>query len=142
MSSTGKVPNCIRHTYNVIKVLKSYSIYSLSQVDWNKNQLTDIIRIEKFRGMSNASNINHYLRLRNTSNWKSCELVTGLRPTKIKGIFYGDRQQPHQIKTGNKTLLIFGFTNDTKMLFIDVCRGFYPNHNGILNIIINAYKSN
>ena len=135
MKTTGKRPDYIRHIFKVSKELKSYTIFDLIAVDWNKNQLTNTIRIEKFRGKSNATNIEYYLRLRNTTNWSKCEMVTGLRPTKINGLYYGDR------RTNNKkSLLIFQKSNDT--LIIDVYRGFYPNHNGILQLIINAYETN
>lgn len=138
MTITGNVPDYIRHTYKVSNKLKSYTVYGLSHVDWNKNKLTDIIRIEKFQGKSNATNIEDYLRLRNTSNWSKCKMITGLRPTKIDGLFYGDWLQT----SNKKTLLIFMFLNDRKTLIIDVYRGFYPNHNGILQNIISTYKTN
>ena len=142
MRNTGNAPDYIRHTYKVLKVLKSYTIFELVKVERNINLLTDVIRIEKFRGKSNATNIEHYLRLRNTSNWNKCEKVTGLRPTKINGLFYGDRRVKNKFSIIKKTLLIFIVPNDPKTLIIDVYRGFYPNHNGILQIIINTYKTN
>ncbi len=135
MRYTGNAPDYIRHTYKVLKVLKSYTVFKLQKLDGNTNLLTDVIRIEKFRGKSNATNINYYLRLRNCSNWSKCEMVTGLRPTKIKGLFYGDRRT----NTTKKTLLIFVATNDPNTLIIDVYRGFYPNHKGILQNIISTY---
>lgn len=137
MNNTGNAPQFIRHTYKLTKKLKSYSVYELSSVIWNKNLLTDTIRIEKFRGNSNATKIEHYLRLRNTTNWNKCEMVTGLRPTNIRGLYYGDRR-----KQNKKSLLIFITPNDPETLIIDVYRGFYPNHKGILQSIINAYKTN
>jgi hypothetical protein len=136
MNSTGNTPDYIRHTFKVTSELKSYTIYQLAEVRGNKNLLTDILRIEKFQGKSNALNINDYLRLRNTTNWSKCEQVTGLKQTKIKDLFYGDRRNK---ETSKRTLLLFLFSNDRQTLFIDVYRGFYPNHNGILQNIINAY---
>ena len=137
MRNTGNAPEYIRHTFKVSKTLKSYTIFELVKVEGNTNLLTDVIRIEEFRGKSNAANIEHYLRLRNTSNWNKCEMVTGLRPTKIKGLFYGDRRT-----MSKKHLLIFITPNDPNTFIIDVYRGFYPNHNGILKNIIDAYKTN
>jgi len=144
MNSTGNTPQYIRHTYKVINELKSYTVYELIEVykinpiTENKNLLTDILRIEKFQGNSNASNINDYLRLRNCSNWSKSELVTGLRPTTKENLFYGDWRK---LENSNpiKTLLIFSFSKDKQTLIIDVYRGFYPNHNGILQNIITAY---
>ena len=139
MRSTGNKPDYIRHTFILTKRLKSYTVYELSHVVWNKNLLTDIIRIEKFQGKSKATKIDKYLRLRNTSNWKTSEMVTGLRPAVKYGLFYGDRCQITSSNTVKKTLLIFQFLNDRETLIIDVYRGFYPNHNGILKSIINTY---
>lgn len=135
MSSTGNQPEYIRHTYKVTNDLKSYKVYELDEVIGNNNLLTDIIRIEKYQGKSNASNIIDYLRLKTTTNWKTSELVTGLRQTAQKGLFYGNRLNK---ETHKKTLLLFTFLTDRQTLFIDVYRGFYPNHNGILQNIINA----
>jgi hypothetical protein len=136
MSSTGNnLADYIRHTYKVSKELKSYTIYTLSNSEGNVNLLTDILRIEKFQGKSNASNITDYLRLKNTTNWSTSEMITGLRTTNKKGLFFGDWLNK---RTHKKTLLLFTFSNDEQTLLIDVYRGFYPNHKGILKNIISA----
>lgn len=136
MSSTGNnLADYIRHTYKVSKELKSYTIYTLLSSEGNVNLLTDILRIEKFQGKSNASNINDYLRLKNTTNWNTSEMITGLRPTNKNGLFYGDWLNK---RTQKRTLLLFTFSNDKQTLLIDVYRGFYPNHKGILQNIISA----
>lgn len=136
MKSTGKTPDHIRHIYKVTNELKSYTIYKLVEVKGNKNLLSETLRIEKYRGKSNAYNIDDYLRLRTTSNWATSEMVTGLRPTSKNGLFYGDRINK---ETQKKSLLLFTFSVDIKTLFIDVYRGFYPIHNGILENIISTY---
>ncbi len=133
MNSTGNQPAYIRHTYKVTNDLKSYTVYKLAEVIGNKNLLTDIIRIETYQGKSNASNIIEYLRLKTTTNWNTSELVTGLRPTAKTGLFQGNRVNK---ETHKKTLLLFTFSTDRQTLFIDVYRGFYPIHNGILQNII------
>jgi hypothetical protein len=136
MGSTGNnLADYIRHTYKVLKELKSYTIYTLSNSEGNVNLLTDILRIEKFQGKSNASNITDYLRLKNTTNWNTSEMITGLRTTNKKGLFYGDWLNK---RTQKRTLLLFTFSNDEQTLLIDVYRGFYPNHKGILQNIISA----
>jgi hypothetical protein len=136
MGSTGNnLADYIRHTYKVSKELKSYTIYTLSNSEGNVNLLTDILRIEKFQGKSNASNITDYLRLKNTTNWSTSEMITGLRTTNKKGLFFGDWLNK---RTHKKTLLLFTFSNDEQTLLIDVYRGFYPNHKGILKNIISA----
>jgi hypothetical protein len=142
MNSTGNTPQYIRHTFKMINVLKTYSVYQFDEVTGTKNLLTDAIRIEKYFSKSNALNIDHYLRLRTTTNWATSEKVTGLRPTTIKDFFHGNRLTVNPEGKQNKTLLLFLFSNDRQTLIIDVYRGFYPNYNGILQNIINTYKIN
>jgi hypothetical protein len=135
---TKNTPDYIRHTYKVSKELKSYTIYDFVEVD-KTNQLTQTLRIEKFNGKSNATNINEYLRLRTTTSWSKSEKVTGLRPTQKEGLFYGDRITKKENKVSTKHLLVFQFSKDRTTLIIDYYRGFYPNHNGILQNIISNY---
>ena len=142
MNSTGNTPQYIRHTYKISNELKTYSVYQINEVTGTKNLLTDTIRIEKYFGKSNALNIDHYLRLRTTTNWTTSEKVTGLRPTIIKGLFHGNRLTVNPDGKQIKTLLLFIFSNDRQTLIIDVYRGFYPNHKGILQNIINTYQTN
>jgi hypothetical protein len=82
------------------------------------------------------------LRLRTTTNWTTSEKVTGLRPTTIEDLFHGNRLTVNPEGKQNKTLLLFLFSNDRQTLIFDVYRGFYPNYNGILQNIINTYKTN
>jgi hypothetical protein len=142
MNSTGKTPDFIRHTFKVTNVLKTYSVYQIDEVAGTKNLLTDTIRIEKYFGKSNAQNIDHYLRLRTTTNWATSEKVTGLRTTTITDLFHGNRLSINPEGKQNKTLLLFIFSIDSQTLTIDVYRGFYPNHKGILQNIINTYQTN
>ena len=51
MNTAGKTPDFIRHTYKVMSELKSYTVYSLVEVERGKNLLTDVLRIEKFQGL-------------------------------------------------------------------------------------------
>lgn len=137
MATTGnKTPDFIRHNYKVTHTVKSYTIYSIDEVTAGTMQLTDVLRIEKFNGKSNATNIDNYLRLRTTTNWSTSQMVTGLRPTNKEGLFYGD--YTNKI-TGKKTLLLFTLSKDLQTLFIDVYRGFYPLNKGILQNIISTY---
>lgn len=136
---TGNAPEYIRHTFKVKSELKSYTVYELAEVVGKTNLLTELLRIEQFNGKSNASNIKNYLRLRTCSNWNKSELITGLRPTQKESLFYGDWLKLDETDAPKKSLLIFKFSNDTMTLFIDVYRGFYPNHKGILQNIINTY---
>ena len=142
MSSTGNTPDFIRHHFKLSKELKSYLVYENYHVENNKtNLLTDLLRIEKFQGKSNATLITEYLRLKTTTNWATSEKITGLRPTKKEVLFYGDWLKLDKSNTAKKTLLIFVFFENRKTLIIDVYRGFYPNHKGILQIILNKYET-
>jgi hypothetical protein len=132
---TGIAPDFIRHVYSVNSVLKTYTVYSVKEVNGNQ-QLPDILRIEKYAGKSNATGIDDYLRIRTATSWNKSEQVTGLRPTGIPRLFHGNRKN----ESCPKTLLIFGFNNDRSELFIDVYRGFYPHHSGILQNIIKTYR--
>ena len=131
--------NYIRHSYKVTNELKSYTVFELVEVAGNTNFLTDLIRIEKFNGKSNATNIKDYLRLRTATSWDKSQKITGLRPTENDLLFYGDWLKVNESNAPKKTLLIFLFSKDRKNLFRDVYRGFYPNHKGILQNIINTY---
>ncbi|UQD55867.1 hypothetical protein [Flavobacterium sp. K5-23] len=140
MNSTGNfTPDYIRHTYKVTNELKSYTVYELSTSEGNVNLLTDILRIEQFQGKSNASNISDYLRLRNTTNWSKCAMITGLRTTTKEGVFYGDWLRLNKSLTTKKTLLVFTFYKDEQTLLIDVYRDFYPHNNVLLQNIICTY---
>lgn len=140
MNSTDNfTPDYIRHTYKVTNELKSYSVYELSTSEGNVNLLTDILRIEQFQGKSQTTRVDDYLRLRtDPKSWTRSKLITGLRPTSKKCLFSGD-SKPIGKDTSVKTLLMFLFSTDRQTLFIDVYRGFYPIHNGILQNIISTY---
>ena len=141
MSSTGNTPDYIRHIYKLSNELKSYSVYQIAEVRGNSNLMTELLRIEKFQGKSNATLITDYLRLKTTTNWATSEKITGLRPTKKEVLFYGDWLKLDKSNTTKKTLLIFIFFENRKTLIIDVYRGFYPNHKGILQTILNKYET-
>ncbi len=138
MNSTGKTPDYIRHTYKVKNELKSYTVYELDEVTGNKNLLTDIIRIEQFQRKSLTTRVDDYLRLRTTKNWSTSELITGLRPTIKDSLFYGDWRKVEN-KNPIKTLLMFSYSENKKILFIDVYRGFYPHYIETLQNIISTY---
>lgn len=139
MSSTGNTPQYIRHTFKVKNELKSYTVYQIDEVQRGENLLTDLLRIEQFQGKSLTTRVDDYLRLRtDPKSWTRSQLATGLRPTSNKNLFSGDCK-PIGKNTTEKTLLMFLLSIDKQLLFIDVYRGFYPNHKGILQNIINTY---
>ena len=129
---TGNV-KYIRHIYKVERAKKVYTVYQL-EPNATPPVLTDFIRIEQFRRFSNGTGFSEYLRLRNTSNWKTSEQVTGLRPTNGPNIFYGDR-----IHSGKKNLIVFKFSKDKEYLLIDYYKGYYPT-NGNFKAILDKYQ--
>ena len=135
--STGNVrtPDFYTHIFDLTHEVKSYSVFTHNFTKSSNIQLlTETLRIELYRGKSNAKGINTYLRLRTTNNWQTCEQITGLRPTKSRNVFYGDRKI-----NGKRNLLVFEYLNDGKVLKIDVYRSFYPNTN---NILLDILKRN
>lgn len=133
-----RTPDFYTHIFDLTHEVKSYSVFTYNSVKSSNTQLlTEKLRIELYRGKSNATGINTYLRLRTSTNWQMCEQVTGLRPTKNRNIFYGDR-----IQKGKRNLLVFEYLNNGKTLKIDVYRSFYPNSRAILlNILKRNYNA-
>ena len=143
MATTGNTkPKPYRYFYKLNTVLESYSVYGIIAETENKLLLTEILRIEKFREKSQSKKIADYLPLRSTTNWETCELITGLRPTAKKGLFYGDWLKTNVLGNTAKHLLIFQFSRDRQYLFVDVYRGFYPTNRKALQKIISTYKTN
>jgi hypothetical protein len=122
----GNAADYTRHFFRVQKTVKTYAVYSLDKIENGTSLLTPVVRIEDFRGYSNATDIKHYFRLRTTSNWQMCEKVTGLRPTPRPGVYYGNWK-----KGTTKSLILFQLSADRQRLFVDVFNAFYPYHKGI-----------
>jgi len=128
---TGNVTH-IRHIYKVERAKKVYTVYQLEPNTKNP-VLTDLVRIEQFRKFSNGTGFSEYLRLKNTSNWKTSEQVTGLKKTNNSNLFFGDRMH-----LGKKNLIVFKFSKDKEALLVDYYKGYYPTK-GDLNAILNKY---
>lgn len=122
-----------RHIYEVQKELKSYVVYTLKDVQNGVNQLTEVIRIENYRGYSMGSGFNQLLRLRNSSSWKHGKLVTGLKFTKTDNVFFGDR-----LHNGKKNLLLFKFEDNRQRLIIDYFKGVYPGNEETIQKLIKV----
>jgi hypothetical protein len=143
MANTGNTkPKPHRYFYKLNTALESYSVYEIMAGTEQKLLLTEILRIEKFREKSQSKNIVDYLRLRTTTNWETCELITGLRPTSKRGLYYGDWLKKNMLGNTAKHLLILQFSKDKEYLFIDIYKGFYPANKRSHQRIINAYPMN
>ncbi|RKE04429.1 hypothetical protein [Marinifilum flexuosum] len=123
---------CIRHSYKVERVKKCYTVYQLEPTV-DPIMLTELIRIEQFRNYSNGTGFLDYLRLKNTSNWQTSELVTGLKKTDNPNVFYGDR-----LEGCKRSLVVFVFSKNNELLTIDYYDGYYPFGRD-LSAIISRY---
>jgi len=94
------------HYFELEKKNKYSANYQMTS-DRQTNFLTKRIKIEQFNGFSEAVGVEYYLIIRDANNWSRCSKITGLRPTKTKGLYYGDR------KNGNrKTLILVRFVTN------------------------------
>ena len=134
--------NFVRHIYSINKELKSYTVYQLDEVISSNSLLTDIIRIEPFLNYSNAKNFNDYFRIKNQSSWAKSNTITGLKPTSIKGLFFGDCAKPNLIGNNSKSLIIFYFDSTTNKLIIDVYKDYYPHNNHLLETLLKGFEIN
>lgn len=130
----------IIHIYEPTKVNKSSTIYQLSKTlelrePQKDDYFTDIVKIEKYQGYSNAYNVSHYFRLRDTTNWSTCTTPTGLIKTTKPYLFRGDIRE----KNGAKTLLIFRFQEDILQVF-KYPKGYNPKGRN-LDEIINSFNN-
>ncbi|OFY96734.1 MAG: hypothetical protein A3K10_15715 [Bacteroidetes bacterium RIFCSPLOWO2_12_FULL_31_6] len=139
--NTGNV-NFVRHTYQVSKELKSYTVYQIVEVKNNTNLLTDLIRIEPFLNKSKATNFNDYFRIYNKSSWAKSDLITGLIPTSTKHLFFGDCKKPSLIGNTSKSLLLFYFVPNSNQLIIDVFTDYYPYNDNLLINLLNEFRTN
>lgn len=118
-----------RHVYEVSSVQKSNLCYKIVEVYNGTKQLTDIVRIEKYRGYSNSKFNENYFRIKDNPYWKDCTMLTGLRETLKPNVFYGDSIQ------NKKSLILFQLSDDKTTLIIDVFKGFYPTQKTLNRII-------
>ncbi len=137
-----QIPIPKRYFYKLTSKLESYSVYEVIAGTEKKLLLAEILRIEKFNEKSQSRNIKDYLRLRTTENWNTCELITGLRTTQKRGLFYGDWLKKNVLGNTIKHLLLIQFDESRNYLFIDVFKGFYPKNKTTLKKIICTYKTN
>jgi hypothetical protein len=134
------LPDYVYSSYKVERERKSYTCYLVDEVSQETNLLTDLIRIEKFQGCSDATGIEDYLRIRDTTNWATSSKITGLRPSKREGFYYGDCHKPELINCKNRTLIIVYCSKCRKNVITYVFRDFYPINKGLLKNIIKRLK--
>lgn len=126
----------IRHIYTVCKVFETVRHYELIEVSNGTAILTPKININKDRQYSNAKDVLYWLKLFENKKWTT--VVTGLKVTQNKRLYYGDLTKTYNGKKTKTNLLIFVFTNDS--LFVDVFPCYYPE--SVLNDILKGYVNN
>lgn len=130
---TGNV-SFVRHLYEVQRELKTYTVFELKKSQ-TANQptppiLTDIIRVEEFRGFSYGTGFLHYLRIRTATAWSKCEQVTGMFKTESEQLFHGNRKY-----RGRKHLIIFWYSLDKTKLCIDYFPNYDPNKHDLTALL-------
>jgi len=103
----------VRLEYRLTKELKTSIHFGIQEFQSLIYPFTNLIRLEIDQGYSKAKGVDYWLRIRNCNNWKKCDLITGVKPTGLKSVFYGDH------KPNGKTLIVFQFSPCKKELVID-----------------------
>jgi hypothetical protein len=118
------------YQFKELKVNKHSTIYELTNTSQLTPFVTELVRIEKFQGYSNAYNLAEYYRIRNTTNWHTSKQITGLWKTQIKEVFYGDTG-----RGSDRSLLMFKFSENRSRLNIFLfSQGYYPSKSEIETI--------
>lgn len=123
----------IRHLYKLCKVFETVRHFELFEVTNGTAVLTPKININKDRQYSNAKDVFYWLKLFENDKWT--KVVTGLKVTPNKRLYYGDLSEKQNGIRTKTNLLIFAFTNDC--LIIDVFPYYYPE--SVLNEILQGY---
>lgn len=126
--------NYVRHIYKVDSVQKSNAYYKLDDYYNGSKQLTEFVRIERFRGYSNSKKNDTYFSIKDNPLWKDCTMLTGLRKTLKPNVFYGDSIQ------SKKSLILFQLSDDKTTLVIDVFNRFYPKNQSLLSSMIKNHN--
>lgn len=121
------------YRFQKTKVNKHSTIYSMVGNPTKTTFLTPVVRIEKFQGYSKAYNLAEYFRIKDQSNWKNSQLITGLWKTSTKGWYYGDKRD------GNiRTLLLFDFRAENDQFRLSVFPTGYCPSPARIEAIISA----
>jgi hypothetical protein len=132
MNANNTTDNKIKcYRFNPIKFNKHDTIYQGIEMNPKDSFITELVKIEKFQGYSNAYNLGLYFRIKDQSSWAKSKKITGLWKTTRLGAFFGDFRD-----NTNKTLLLFKLDPQSHELTVyEYPRGYYPNRNLIDNLI-------
>jgi hypothetical protein len=128
-NNTNDKPRLFR--FSPIKFNKHDTIYYAQMNNPKDSFITELVKIEKFQGYSNAYNLGLYFRIKDQSSWSKSKQITGLFKTTRKGVYYGN------IKEGaTKTLLLFKIEHESNELTVfEYPKGYNPHRNVIDNLI-------
>ena len=119
--------------FRVLKTNKHDKIYEGFETNIKSSFITDLVKIEKFQGYSNAHNLDLYFRVRDKSSWSKSTKVTGLWKLNRRNFFYGDRKTIY-----GRTLIVFKIEDEIDELTIYVFQqGYYPSRTTIESLSMN-----
>lgn len=125
------LPTPVVHVFKITKENKTSTIYHRQTTSVRHSFLTDIVRIEDYQGFGGGKDFNLYFRIKNQSSWVKSEAVTGLYPTGITSLYFGNRK-----KGSTKTLLAFKFDHEADLLTIfEYPHNYYPSRSMINHIV-------
>lgn len=110
------------HQYRAIKHNKCDTVFEMESIPALPTFLTMLVRVEDFQGYSKAQKFTLYFRLKNKTNWRESEAVTGLFRTSRHGVYFGNRRTENR-----RTLILFQFAPDGEGLTVYTYpEGYYP----------------
>ncbi len=136
MTVQSNTPNQdpIIHVFKIAKENKTSTIYERQSSPPRHTFITSTVKIEDFQGYSRGKDFSLYFRIKDQSSWSKSEAITGLFPTGISLVYFGNRR-----KGNTRTLLVFKFDHDIDQLTVlEYPHGFYPNRAKIDDIVRNA----
>lgn len=130
VNNTTDKPRLFR--FSPIKFNKHDTIYQAQPTNPKDSFITELVKIEKFQGYSNAYNLGLYFRIKDQSSWAKSKQITGLFKTTRKGAFYGN------IKEGAiKSLLLFKIDTESHELTVYEYPKGYDPHRNVIDLLIN-----
>lgn len=113
-----------RFTYTLDDKKETVSKYYLSHTEPIENVylFTEYVQIERNFGKNESTGIDFWIRKKDASTWNESTLVSGLRETHLKNIYYADEVN----KKGRKSLLLVQIVPDLGILIIDYFKNYNP----------------
>lgn len=136
MTAQSNTPNQnpITHVFKIAKENKTSTIFERQSLPPRHTFITSTVKIEDFQGYSRGKDFNLYFRIKDQSSWSKSEAITGLFPTGISSVYFGNRR-----KGNTRTLLVFKFEHARdELTVLEYPHDFYPNRAKIDDIVRNA----